>query len=279
MAQGVAEGSPGRVVKGALEASALPAAFMGPGSAKAGSALEAGGEALSTAGSMVTKGGRAAMADRNVLGVLNDVAERSGLQRLTSATMREGITELGGQFRQRAVGIYQAVDKAVGGELQPVLDKMEELRKAIKANAALDPEKAVKFGEQLAELGQQKGMLVARAARGGVADAVQAIKIADRDWFQFRSLERAAKNIKTASGEVRGGGLVTPGKLATAVDALENSGKLVRALGAEGAEAVKDVARTALTRENFVAGAKKVGKYVLGGSLGYELYNIFGGKN
>ena len=283
MAQGVAEGSPLRVAKGVLEAATLPTAFLGPesaGAGKVGKALEVGGEALSTAGSMVTKGRRAAMADRNVLNVLNDVAERSGLQRLAATTTREGIAELGSQFRTRASSVYQAVDKAVGGELQPVLDKMEDLRKAIKANAALDPEKATKFAEQLAGLGQQKGQLVARAAQAGVADAEQAIKIADRDWFQFRSLERASKNIKTASGEVRGSGIVTPGKLATAVDALENSGKLSRALGAEGAKAVKDVARTALSRESFVRGAKTVGKYLLGGGLlGGGLYKILGGKD
>lgn len=255
-AQGVVDKDPVRgakkVVGGALETLTLPAAFVAP------EAGEAASKATVGIGKNLTAGGRRQLLSQAVTKTLNNLVKTEGLQPIEAKTATEAVANLADQFRSRAKQIYQAVDKAVGGELQPVLDKIEDLGKAAKANRALDPEKADLLNAQRNELLQRKAELVQKAATNGVSDAEKAIDIADRDWTRYRALNgKVGQQIKTAAGEVRRGGHPDPKAFAVQVDRLNNTGNLQKGLGGQTAEEVKSAAKSALKKEKVASGVKK----------------------
>jgi hypothetical protein len=172
---------------------------------------------------------------QKVMETVQKTAQREGFQ-VTASTPREAVPELGSKYQARAKAAYQSVDKAVGGELQPVLDGIDETKMGIKANAALDPEKAASLREKLTGLETKKAALIQKAAANGVADADKVIKSADTDYARFKGLEAVGKQIKSASGEVRTGGLPDVKKYASAIDRLNDTGKLQKALPQEAAE-------------------------------------------
>lgn len=170
-----------------------------------------------------------------VMQTVQKTAQREGFQ-LTGSTPREAVPELADAYKDRAKAAYQSVDKAVGGELQPVLDGIDETKMGIKANAAIDPEKAASLRDKLTDLETKKAALIEKAAQNGVTDADKVIKTADTDYARFKGLEAVGKQIKTASGEVRTGGLPDVKKYASAIDRLNDTGKLQKALPHEAAE-------------------------------------------
>lgn len=277
MAQGAVQGDPWRVVKGALEAMTIPTLFVGPETKVASNAMEG-------AANVATKGGRARMLDQKALGVLNKIAEDSGLAKLDSGTVREGVTELASKFKDRAQAMYKPVDEAVQGNLKPLLKKIDEVREAM--NQAVDPEQKAKLADDLIELGARKKDAIARAIQNGVEDAERIIKRADQDWSQGKNIERLAQRFKSATGEIVDAGVTNAKKLANRLDAANNKtrgkkSELVRALG-DKAEEMKDVARQALSRERTADVVKTGLKYGLGaagvGGLGYGLLKLFGAE-
>lgn len=172
---------------------------------------------------------------QKVMETVQKTAQREGFQ-VTGSTPREAVPELGSKYQARAKAAYQSVDKAVGGELQPVLDGIDETKMGIKANSAVDPEKAADLRTKLTSLETKKAALIQKAAANGVADADKVIKSADTDYARFKGLEAVGKQIKTASGEVRTGGLPDVKKYASAIDRLNDTGKLQKALPQEAAE-------------------------------------------
>lgn len=177
---------------------------------------------------------------------LATVADREGLPPLQSETVREASDELSKSFINRAKSNYGVVDKAVGGDLKPVQEKITSLKKAIRVNANTNPDLADKYVDQLAE--QQKTLhdLVQRAKASGVPNAEDLMKAGDADYLKGKSMEKVAARIKTAAGEAKTGGHPDPASFANQVDVLNNKGVLAQALGKDGADAFVKVAREGL---------------------------------
>jgi hypothetical protein len=171
----------------------------------------------------------------NVVTNLREVAKRDGLPDLKATNVRDAVPELGSHLEARAKASYQSVDNALGGQFQPLLDEIVEVRQAISANKVLDPAKAKALTKELADLNRRKAAAIQQAEAAGVKGADNLIKVADRDWARFKALEKVHKKFKSASGAVRHGGEPNTGRFATVVDELNNSGVLQFALGEEQA--------------------------------------------
>jgi hypothetical protein len=174
---------------------------------------------------------------------LREVAKRDGLPDLKSITVRESVPELATNLETRATAAYQSVDKALGGQLQPLRDAIRDTNHSISANKVLDPIKAEALTKRLAELNRQKAAAIKKAQASGITNADTLIRTADRDYARAKALEKVNKKFASASGAVRHGGEPNAARFATVVDELNNSGTLKFALGEE--QAAKLVKATA----------------------------------
>lgn len=290
MAQGVVQQQPLKVAKGALEAATVPSMFMGPESAsvgKLGQGMEAAGAGLNTAKQTLTLGGRSGMLDQTVTKLLGKVADTAGLKPLASSTVREALPELASRFQQRASQTYKVVDQAVGGELQPVLDKLQQLSYDYKAAAAADPAQAKQIMANIIDTGIRKKELIQQAIQNGVPNAEKLIQVADKDWSQFKNLGRVGQTLKPAMNEVQQGGILNPQKFAGGVDRLNNAvtaggtPRLVMGLGQDAANEIKTLAQKALTLEGRAQLAGKIGGYIAKGAglglVGGAAWDLFHG--
>lgn len=204
---------------------------------------------------------------------LATIAHNEGLPPITSETARDAAQELQDSFLNRAKGQYQVVDKAVDGDIKPVQDRIQSLKKAIRAQANVNPDLADKYIDELAT--QQKTLqgLIDKAKANGVPNADQLMAAGDRDYARAMAMKKVTSGFKTASGEVKMGGHPNPQSFAAQVDRLNNVGTLQRALGEDGANALKDVAKQGLDKAKTAATVKKVATrsaLAVGGGLAYE---------
>jgi hypothetical protein len=195
----------------------------------------------------------------------------------------KAFSSLTDQFIGRAKQAYQAIDKAVSGELQPVLDKITDLKKAIKTQKNLDPEKADSLLEQLTEMVQRKTDVLNKAKASGMDNAEQVLAQADKDYSRGKALETLTKKVKGASGAAREGGKTNASKFATVVDNVNNQEKATRALGNEGLAELQSHAKNALqTKKNLSAAGNVLTKVgvaaALGGGAAYG-YKKLSGEN
>jgi hypothetical protein len=166
---------------------------------------------------------------------LRSTARKSGLEDLKTNTVRDSVPELAAAFEGRAKTAYKSVDEALGGQFQPLLDEIRDVKHAIGANKVLDPMKAKQLTEHLVELRKQKVDAIKKATAAGVENADELIRVADTDYARFKALEKVHKKFKSATGVVKHGGEPNSERFATVVDELNNNGVLKFALGEDEA--------------------------------------------
>lgn len=230
-------------------------------------------------------GAKAVQAVKNVMGVpealsqdtastLATVAHNEGLPPLTSTTAREATDELQQSFIKRAKDQYAVVDSAVNGDLKPVQERIQNLKKAIRAQANVNPDLADKYIEDLAN--QQKTLqgLIEKAKANGVPNAEQIMSAADKDYARGIAMKKVSAGVKTASGEVKMGGHPHPEKFASQIDRMNNTGVLQRALGPDGAQAMMDTAKQGLQKFKTSQVVKKVGLAGATAGVGAAGYHV-----
>lgn len=216
---------------------------------------------------------------KDVASTLATVAHNEGLPPLQSTTAREAADEIQKGFITKAKEFYQPVDKAVGGDLKPVQEKISQLKTAIKTQANVNPDLADKYTEDLGRQYATLSKLVAQAKANGVPNAEQLMAQGDSYYSKGMAMKNVSAGIQTASGTVKNGGHPNPVLFANQIDKLyNNNGPLTRALGKDGAAALQDVAKSSLTKlrqqsaVKAIPGVRQVvktgaGLKALGGSL------------
>lgn len=232
---------------------------------------QAGGQALTAAATegLRVVGAKAVKAVKNTIGVpaalsqdtagtMATIAHNEGLPPLQSETAREAADELQQSFIKRAKDQYSVVDKAVDGDLKPVQERIQQLKKAIRAQANVNPDLADKYIDDLAT--QQKTLqgLIEKAKANGVPNAEQIMGAADKDYARGIAMKKVSAGIKTASGEVKMEGHPHPEKFAGQIDRMNNTGVLQRALGPDGAQAMMDTAKEGMKKFKTSQLTKKV---------------------
>lgn len=200
---------------------------------------------------------------------LAKVGDDAGLAPLQSTTAREAAAELQQNFINKAKEYYSPVDKAVGGDLKPVQEKIAALKKAVKVQANVNPDLAEKYMDDLATQQQTLAGLIEKAKANGVPNAEQLMQQGDQFYRRGMAMDKVTKGIKTASGVVKSGGHPNPVLFANQVDRLFNTKTLQTALGDEGAAALQDVAKKGLSRAKTVSTVKKMALVGAGAGL-YE---------
>ncbi len=244
-------GSGKQVAKSAAIGAAIPAVAEGLTSV-AGSAIKAVKNYLQVPQAI----------SQDVVTTLNKVAQTEGLPAVKATTAREGLDELQQGFMNKAKAQYKVVDDAVGGDLKPVQEKIQQLQKSIRVNQTINPELADKQTAQLAEQQLNLKGLVEKARKNGVGNADQLMKEADKAYSQAMATKKVADGVKTASGVSKMGGHPHPGGFSSQVDRLQKTGLLQRALGEEGANDMIQNATEGLQQAKKVAAAKSVAKKV-----------------
>ena len=269
------------VASGALQASAMPSAFVAP------EASEAASEGLDTAANAVTSGGRkaadavssgagkvvnavrkpfslkrvqdaltnttariqneAATATQQATdefhnglrSLLNDVAKDAGVKPDASASLRDTAANVAQAVKAKASSLYQQLDKAVGGQRFQLWDEqLNNVRRALRNSAGIDPEADGRLVERINDLEDAKAAALDQAKANGVDPKL--INDANAAYRQGSALEDLSKHIRaSATGlrpELNNGvnaaqEVVSPAKLATKANRLYDSGRLQQALG------------------------------------------------
>jgi hypothetical protein len=196
---------------------------------------------------------------------LGTIAHNEGLPPLTSETAREAADELQKSFIERAKSQYGVVDKAVGGDLKPVQERISNLKKAIRVQANVNPDLADKYVDELAQQQKTLSGLIDKAKANGVPNADDLMAAGDKDYARGVAMKKVSSGIKTASGEVKMGGHPNPQMFATQIDRMNNTGLLQRALGEDGAKAMMDMSKQGLSKAKTAAMVSKTAK-IVGGS-------------
>lgn len=225
-------------------------------------------------------GAKAVSAVKNVTGVpaalsadvssaLSVAAHNEGLPPLASTTARESADELSKAFVDRAKSQYGVVDKAVGGDLKPVQERIINLKKGIRTQANINPDLADKYIEDLATQQKTLAGLVEKAKAAGVPNADDLMKAGDKDYAKGMAMKDVSKGVKTASGIAKSGGHPNPVLFANQIDRLYNKGTLTRALGEDGAQSLLDTAKSGLQKAKTAGTIKKVARSAaIGGVIG-----------
>lgn len=250
-------------------------------------ASQGAGQAIVAVGTegLRVAGAKAIKAVKNVTGVpaalsqdtsstLATVAHNEGLPPIASTTAREAADEMSTNFVNRAKSQYQVVDKAVGGDLKPVQERITQLRKAVKAQSNVNPELADKYMDELHQQQNTLSTLVEKAKANGVPNADQLMAAGDKDYARGMAMKDVSKGVKTASGIAKSGGHPNPTLFANQLDRLYNKGTLTRALGEDGAKAMLDTAKEGLKRAKNASTAKKVALAVTTGGVGAAGYHL-----
>jgi hypothetical protein len=256
-AQGFAEKRPLQVAKGLLETAELPLEFVG--GPTAGAVADAIPVAGQIAKQTVKQGARAiaeaprpsAKLTRRVLESVDKVANHEKIP-VAGKNLPERLTSLSQGFISRAKTVYQQLDKAADGNLQPLLDTIEETKHAIQAQKNLDPEKAAKLAKELARLEGQKASTIARLTQNGVTDAEKVLREADRNYARGKQIERLSKKALTHAGEAQYGGKVNPEKFARSLDTAKTVAEVEGGLGKQTMKEFTKSAQKALsTKKNL----------------------------
>lgn len=210
---------------------------------------------------------------------LNKVAAKEGLPPTTATTARDAAAEMSQNFINRAKATYKVVDDAVGGDLKPVQEKIQDLNKSIRVNKNMNPELADKQTAQLAEQQNTLQGLVEKAKAAGVTDADRIMTAADKDYSKGMAMKKVQSGVATASGQAKMGGHPHPGGFASQIDRLERTGVLQRALGQDATDAMVENAKTGLSRTRTVGTAKTVAKVAVGGALAGKAIDVLSGKD
>lgn len=201
----------------------------------------------------------------DTVSTLNNVATKEGLPTSTATTARDAAADLSKSFISRAKSTYKVVDDAVGGDLKPVQEKISSLRTAIRVNQSVNPDLADKYTGQLAEQQETLKGLVEKAKANGVPDADRLMDTADKDYSRGKAMEKVQKGVATPSGLAKMNGHPHPGGFANAIDRLERTGVLQKALGPEATDQLVQNAKAGLARTRTVGKATTAAKYIAGG--------------
>jgi hypothetical protein len=271
VAQGIAEKRPLHAAKGLLETAELPLEFVGgPVANKAAGALAKGAEVASRVRPSATL-------TKRMIASVEKVASHEGIA-VTGKTPVEKLTSLSSGFVSRAKTVYQQLDKAAEGNLQPLLDSIEETKHAIQAQKNLDPEKAAKLAKELARLEGQKATTIARLKQNGVADAEKLLHEADRNYARGKQIERLAKKAVTHSGNAQFGGKVNPEKFARSLDTAKTIEQVEGGLGKQTMLEFTDSAQKALKTKQRLKYAAGGAALAGGGALTKAVAGRLGGE-
>jgi hypothetical protein len=279
MAQGFAEKRPLHIAKGALETAELPLEFVGgPTAGAVADAVPVAGQiakqTVKQSGRIIKEGARAiaeaprpsAKLTRRTLESVEKVASHEGIA-ITGKTPVEKLTSLSDGFIARAKPVYQQLDKAAGGNLQPLLDKLDQLPKAIEANSVVNPKLAEELGKELVEVQRRKAQVVAQLASQGVTDAEKMIAVADRNYARGKQIERLAKKAHTYAGKAQYNGKVNPEKFARSLDTAKTIEQVEGGMSKQTMQEFTKHAQSALRqKKNIKRGL--IGAGVLAGTTG-----------
>lgn len=229
--------------------------------------------------------------DKGLSETVSQKAVTDGLKATQGATASEHLADSALQYQQRAKQGYQVVDNAVNGELQPIQDKLDQVKKAIKIQSNLDPDKADALKTTKTQLEKALSDTIAKAKANGVPDAEQIIQKADGDYTKFRAqsdLSTRLQKAATAGGPASPASLHVFSKQVGTPKVVGKVSRLEQALGKDGAEAVQKLASEGRSRAEELARQAEVGNAIKktaitgavgaagAGAVGYPLYRILG---
>lgn len=204
---------------GALEAGTIPLSFAGPEGAEAGNvALSKAGETaeavLGKAGDAVLQqASKAAKSIREpfslkmlqpkiqgaITTAINEAAAEHGITIPDSTNVRDVVQTLSDAVRQKAHGIYQQLDNALGGtRFQSWDDALANVHNAIRENLGIDPDKEAKLLERLHSLTQSRDAAMDEIRSKGL-DPDDLIGKADRLHRQSMALADLSKAVRAST--------------------------------------------------------------------------------
>lgn len=303
------------VVGGALDTATIPGGFMAP---EAGEFVGTGTDAA------LTQAGRAARAVANaptaikngvsvkalqpklqdaIASAIHDAAAEHGVTVPDGTNLRDVTQALSNALREKAHGLYQQLDNALGGtRFQSFGEVIENIQQAIRDEVGLDPELDKLLSQRLAD---------AKAARDAAIEQVQLKGVDPATIDHADSLHRQAMALQDVSRAVRASTDVHPSQMASGADNVSSTqvrmkplftrlqqlatpnpkypgspSRLVQALGEErAAQLLHDVDAAHLAAQKIVArnawikrGASALG-LIGAGAAGYHLaHDLLGGQ-
>lgn len=257
-------------IGGALDATTIPSSFVAPeGGEVAGAAFEHAADGIQNAAKVAKRPFslqtvQDALAESHadihksletathaiqedwhdtVRGLFDGAAKELGVTPAKAESLRDVASTVSDAAKAKAQGLYRQADAALGGtRFQSFQDKVANIRRVIREEVGLDPEKDAVLQKRLedAEAAHQaaKEQL---ASKGLGADLVDR---ADALYKRAMALADVSKPIQSATTGLRGdlvaGGnavaeAISPTKLAARINRLYDAGRLQQALGEEGA--------------------------------------------
>jgi hypothetical protein len=237
------------------------------GAKKAPAVADEVGAKLSGAMAPVTErvglmGPQAKLADRTIK-TLSKTAEKEGFE-YAPKNVPEAFSTLSEQYRKRAKSVYKTIDDAVGGEFQPVNDKVRDLRDAVKEQSAVDPKYADALKEDLAKAETRKAEVLQQAKDSGVQNVEQILKKADSDYFKHKTLEKLTSKVTNASGTIREGNKPNVSRFTTILDNEKGKLQVEKSLGKDSLAELQQHAGNALKTTKRLKKAGKAAKWIGG---------------
>lgn len=209
-----------------------------------------------------------------IRGILGNAASTAEVTPAKSPAVRNSANTLADAVEGKSKGLYQQIDAATNGEFTNVQNKIRNVEQKLREIAGTDDAAEEKLFNQKVALNAKLDEAIQAAQKAGVAP-----EIADQartTWRQSSALRDLDTQIKASTfGNVKNAPeVVDPKKLVTRLQKLEDSGRLVDALGKQHADALMqqayDSAKSAQTLSTVKKAAKVAVPTVGALGLGYE---------
>jgi len=197
-----------------------------------------------------------------VRSVFDDVASDAGVQPKPAESLRDLAENTADAIKAKAHGIYQQLDKAIGGDrFQNFDEAISNVRRAIRRNVGIDPDEIGKLTERLNDLEDAKSAALDKAREAGVDPNL--INEANKTHRQSMALYDLSKHMRSSIAGLRQElaegteGLeqevLNPTKLAAKANRLYDSARLQQALGEDRAASFLKEIETAKARARAIA--------------------------
>jgi len=253
------------LVGGGLQAMQMPGMFVAPEASEqvadiAGNATaKVAKPIIDKAVALVTNIPKAT--ESKLVDAIGDIAESNGFARSEDAdTIVEATKHLATSLQQRAQAAYQALDESAPG-FQELRDTIQKESQAVKAQQALDPEKASSIAKSLSDHQSQMDELLSD-------DQKAAWQNADKDYSQFKALQRFVGKANASATDLTSDALTDVNRLKSGMQSLGNVSRkgtptdvLARGFGDEGAATLRQITQDASKQTADKAAAKTALKW------------------
>ena len=154
-------------------------------------------------------------AEGKLVDAIGDASENAGFDRGNSETLKDAVSDLSSNFKDRAQGVYQGLDDEAPG-FQELRDKIANMKSAYKAQLNLDPAKADAIAGDLKE---------AQATMDDLLDGGQKARWsqADQDWSRYKALQQVQGKANRAATDLTSDELQDVDSLHSGVRSLSNA--------------------------------------------------------